>query len=399
MTRVYQRPQAAGPRTRALVIGAGGYPHAKGADASVPVLSDLSSVGHGVRDFVTKLIRDWRDDLFAPLGSVDFLLSNAAKPGEAAVPATWSALGIDGEASDGAPIDAPSLVNVTRALNDALQGAALEDHFLFLCCGHGFWKEQRCFVLSDFGENPDNPWTRVILLDDFSNGIKQKRPRHQWLFFDCCSDMPQEVLEVRGAVGDPLIQPTKAGLQQARQQFGPHFQFGLASSTLGTQAFGMPDEPSRFCEMLMDAFEAAGAIERINDAWCVDQYGMQRAIDTYVDRKPDLANPDFYKYVTPVSSDAPSRMLLRRLPDAPTSRVIATSSPRTALRDADVTITRDGATQPVWRQARPQARVKLHIDVPARWHYHVTATFDGGNTQTKEIFAGLPLAEPVEFKV
>ena len=396
MTRVYQRldKDAPGePRTRALVVGAGRYPHAKGTHSNLPTLNDLSGVGHSIREFVAKLVRDWGNDLIAPLGTVDLLLSDAAYPGGA----RWRTLGVLGEAPDGTRLEAPTLANVNGALTTWLQDANTGDHLLFLCCGHGFWKDERCLVLADFGANVNNPWTSVIALDSFALGLRQQPPRTQWLFFDCCSDIPEPVLTSLGLVGDPLIGLTVKGLATAQQQFGPVSQFGLASSTIGTQAFGIPDRPSRFCEMLIDALDGAGAVHHQHGIWWVDHRGIEDAVSSYAVRKPDLQDPAFYEFVTPISSDALGRMRFRRIADEPRSRLVAVSIPPIALKNATIVIKRKGTDQPSHTLLPPQRRAKLHVDLlPARQHYTVTATFDGVTRQV-EIFADLPLAERAEF--
>jgi len=377
---------------RALVIGAGHYPHANGAHPDVPALNDLSSAAASVYAFVGKLIRDWRNDLCAPLDTVDLLISDPAHPGGT----TWSALGVPGEAPDDTQIDAPTLTNVNAALVAWLQADA-NDHLLFLCCGHGFWKEERCFVLADFGTNVNNPWTSVIALDSFALGLRQRPPRTQWLFFDACSDIPEPVLTSLGVVGDPLIRLTAKGLATAQQELGPVSQFGLASSTIGTQAFGIPGSPSRFCEMLIDALDGAGAVLHQQGAWWIDQRGIEDAVGTYALRKPDLEDPSFYEFVTPISSDAPGRMLFRRVAEEPSSCLVAASLPPIALKNATVVIKREGADEPSFRLLPPQRRAQLHVGLlPARQHYTVTATFDGLTRQV-ETFADLPLAERAEF--
>jgi len=396
MTRVYHRldeNMPGEPRTRALIIGAGRYPHAKGTNPDIPELDDLSSVGHSVREFVAKLVRDWGNDLAAPLGTVDLLISDAASPGGA----TWTALGVSGEAPDGTRLEAPTLANVNAALAAWLHADA-KDHLLFLCCGHGFWKDERCFVLPDFGANVNNPWTSVIALDSFALGLRQHAPRTHWLFFDCCSDIPEPVLASLGMVGDPLIRLTVKGLARAQQQLGPVSQFGLASSTIGTLAFGIPDRPSRFCEMLIDALDGAGAVLHQHGIWWVDQRGIEDAVKSYAMRNPDLEDPTFYEFVTPISSDAPGRMLFRRVAEEPKSRLIVLSIPPIALKNATIVIKRECVDNPsIFTLLPPQRRAKLHVDLlPARQHYTVTAIFNGLTRQI-EIFADVPLAEPAEF--
>jgi hypothetical protein len=308
----------------------------------------------------------------------------------------WTALNVPGEVADGTEIDEPTLSNVKAALTASLQNATSNDTFIFLCCGHGFWKSEPCFVLSSFGDDQDNPWTSVIALDSFRLGLQQKPPRKQWLFFDCCRNIPTAVLEVLGSVGDPLVRSTASGLQAALSQFGLGSQFGMASATAGAVAFGIPGQPSRFCEMLFDALDGAGASKRDAGTWWIEQRGIEDAIRSYARRTPDLTNPEFYEAVLPISSDTSAPMRFRRILSEPRSRLIASSRPPIALKSAHMTIACDNAAPPIVLQA-PQKRALVHVDlVPARRNYMVTATFPDGE-KTVEVFADLPLAEPAEF--
>jgi hypothetical protein len=287
MTRVYQRPPGggpAGPQARALIIGAGRYPDAKAGKPGIPQLFDLTSVAPSTMAFVSKLVRDWADTLLVPLGSVDLLLSDPASPAGA----TWPGLGVAGEIAPGSTIGEAKLGEVKQAFTDSLRNAAPEDVFLFMCCGHGFWRGGGgYFVLSDFGALEDNPWANVVSLRSFSLGLRQKPPRNQWVFFDCCSDFPDEVLRTLGEVGDPLIQPSVDGITRAQRQFGTLWQYGMGSSTIGQQAFGLPNSPSRFSEMLIEALDGAGAVSRTGGEWWVDQVGIEQAIKTYWQRKTE----------------------------------------------------------------------------------------------------------------
>lgn len=375
---------------RALVIGAGRYPYAKVPTSESPALADLTSVGPSVRKFLRKLLVEWKDDLVVPLESVELLLSETAQPGGS----VWETLGVAGEAAVGTGIEEPTLQKAELAFQRSLDGAGIQDHFLFLCCGHGFWKAEPCFVLSDFNENRNNPWSRVIALRQLSQGLRQKKPRSQWLFCDCCSDIPPQILNALGNVGDPVIQPNAEKLAEALG-FGQLAQYAIASATPGSQAFGIPNKPTRFCEMLIEALDGAGAISKLNGQWMVDHRGIEAAIRSYAQRTPDLADPEFYTYVSPISSDLPKRMYLRKTAHPPKSYFVAYSKPKPALKKASIKITQLGSPAPIWEKT-PAARAKLHIELPPRVTYKVSAVFDGNVTKEVEIFADLPQAEPDE---
>ena len=374
---------------RVLILGAGRYPNAKRGTTRRPKLNDLESVGPSIWAFVTKLLREWKDELEVPVGRVDLLLSETAQPEGS----QWSPLGVQGEVAAGTRIDEPTLANVNAALAASLEGAEVQDHFLFLCCGHGFWKTHSFFLLTDFGAT-SNPWTAVIDLDGFRLGLSQEKPRFQWLFFDCCKDIPEAVLTTLSNIGDPLIQTNAEEIVRANR-LGALSQFGLASAVPGQQEFGIPGKPSRFCEMLIEALDGAGAISKRNAKWWVDDRGITDAVRSYAQRNPDLPDPDFYKAALPISNDMPWRMRFRAVGAEPKSRLVAFSKPRPAMKAANIAVLCDGNPEPIWSR-RPAGRAKILIELPARLPCTIAATFSDGNTRQLDVYGALPVAEPEE---
>jgi hypothetical protein len=341
MTRVYQNPApppAGSAQTRVLIIGAGRYPFAQSETARKPKLKHLESVGPSIRTFLTKLLCDWSSDLCAPLATIDLLLSESDSPDGS----VWPGLSVPGEVATGTRIDEPTLPKVNEALNASLDGATVDDHFLFLCCGHGFWKTQSFFILSDFGSNERNPWDAVIDLDGFRIGLAQEKPRYQWLFFDCCKDIPDAVLRTLSNIGTPLIETNAEEIAKANK-LGALSQFGLSSAAIGERAFGIPGKPSRFFEMLIDALGGAGAVSRSDGKWWINDRGITDAVRSYALRHPELTDPEFYKTAMPISNDMPGRLSFRSVVNAPKSRLVVFSSPRTAMRDAELVVLCDGS--------------------------------------------------------
>jgi hypothetical protein len=326
------------------------------------------------------------------LATVDLLLSETQN----SAGSQWSTLGLAGEAPAGTRIDEPTLLNVKQALGSCLNDAGVRDTFLFLCCGHGFWKTNAYFVLSDFGADRNNPWVSVIDLTGFRMGLYQEKPRSQWLFWDCCSDIPGSILSTFSNIGDPLIANNAEEFARANR-FGPISQCGLASSAPGQKAFGISEKPSRFCEMLVEALGGAGAISKTDGDWWVDDRGLVDATRSYAKRYPDLPDPDFYKFAMPLSNDMPYRLRFRRIAQEPKSRLIAFSKPRPALKSAHVEVLHDSAPNPVWSK-KPAGRAKLPIEIPARLWCNVTATFPSGKKHKIPVFGALPIAEPEEYE-
>lgn len=398
MTRVFQSPDKT-KGLRALVVGAGLYAHAKVATDKAPALKPLTSVAPSVNEFVRRLLTSWRPELALDLLSIDLLLDDPLRPDGV----TWPGYGVVGEAAAGLAIDPPTMDKLDAALQAAIKDATADEGLLLFFCGHGFSRTSRYYVAADFGKS-GNPWSKVVDLSALELGLRQIPPRTQWLFWDCCADIPMEILESLGPIGDPLIPPRASRISAAERAYGMLSRFGVASAPPGEQAFGIADLPSRFTEMLMEAIEGSGATRtRNNGVWWVDDSGMRDAIQTYAQRHPDLDDPRFYVFVTPFSSDAPQRMSLRRLATAPKSLLIASCASRpVALKNAHVTVAPDDDVggAPVFVQAPPPPgqRAIIHVPVPARRSYKVTVVFNGDTApQTRVCYADLPLAEAAEF--
>lgn len=396
MTEVYRSPNAQ-QGLRVVIAGAGAYPAAIANDA-VPALSDLTSVAPSVMTFVERLLTTWRDRLSMDLLSVQLLLSDPGQSGGA----EWPGFGVDGEAANGTAVQAATRDNIETALTEALNGASGDDGLLLFFCGHGFSKVSRFFLPSDFGQG-GNPWIRAIDLDGLALALRQEPPRTQWLFWDCCADIPFEVLDALGPIGDSLLAPRASSIAAATTAYGPLSRFGVVSAPIGVQAFGVAGAPSRFTEMLVEGIDGAGAVRRDNGVWYVDDRGLVEALTTYAKRHPDLPDPAFYSFITPFTSDAPNRMKLATAA-APTSVLVAVSAPqRSGLKQAKIKIMREGAAvgeAPAYQRDQPGSTAQLCVKLPPRQTYTVTAIFDpkgAAREQVRIAFADLPLAEAVEF--
>jgi hypothetical protein len=402
VTRVFKSPFSE-KGLRVLAVGAGAYPHAKSGTQDLPVLHDLTSVEPSVMSFVQRLLKEWRSELAMDLISVDLLLSDPDHPDGMA----WPGFGVSGEIEQGTPIELSTFTNFEKALAETLYNTSGEDGLLLFLCGHGFFRASRYFVLSDFGKRPSNPWSEVIDLDALGLGLRQEPPRTQWLFWDCCADIPNGVLDPLGNIGNPVIQPKASRISVATTRYGALSRFGISSAALGEQAFGIPGASSRFTEMLLEAIQSAGAVRAIGGVWWVDHLGIIEAMQTYAQRHPELEDSSLYSFATPFSSDSPQRIPFRRLSASPSSILIAKSVPqRRALKDAEVRIEIDGSpgAEPVYKQNPPRPKSAIiRVPVPPLQHYKITAIFENGEgqrqCQVRSCFAYLPLAEAVEFEV
>lgn len=394
MTRVYKSAADAG--FRVLIVGAGAYPNAKAGTGNVPILKDLQSIGPSVLAFVGSLLGPWHSSLSAPLVSIDLLLNGPEFPGAA----TWTGYGREGEVAAGTQIEEPTQPNIVQALAALKHEGTVDDTLLLLFCGHGFSREERFFLPSDFGTGL-NPWSPAIKLDQLALGLRQFNPRVQWLFWDCCADIPQEALDVIGDVGSGLIGVSAAELASASRSFGELNRFGIASSPVGAVAYGIAGQPSRFMEMLIEAVDQVGATRKSGGDWWITDRGLVDALQTYVQRHPEL-DESFYSFVMPFNSDAMAPMRLRKLAQPPVSTLITRSDPRPFLVAADLKIARAGAPpgEYVYNNHPPRTQSVFCCQVPAQLHYTVSAQFNGQEgAKIATVFADLPVADAVEFAV
>lgn len=401
MTRVYTAPSKT-KGLRVLLVGAGVYPDTKKGRPEIPFLDDLTSVAPSIMTFAERLLTTWHNTLATDLLTIDVLLSDPAQPAGAA----WPGFGTAGEVAALTPISPANFDNIDQALLNARAGAGADEALLLLFCGHGFSKTDRYFVAADFGLG-GNPWGRkVVNLTKLDLALQQELPRTVWLFWDCCADLPMEILDALGEVGDSLIQPLASKLSAAIASKGRSSRFGIASSALGAKAFGVPGQATRFTEMLVEALDGAGATKPIDGTWWVDHVGIQDAMQSYVKRHPELKNPEFYIFSTPFSSDAPERMRYRALTAPPMSFLLVSSAPRKgALKQMRLSVLPDGEEDdlkavPGFEPKQPDTALVCY-KLPPRKTYTVKAVAlaDGATAQRLSCFADLPLADPAEFQV
>ena len=401
MTRVYEAGGAGATGLRVLLVGAGHYPKAKGQGGQSPAVEDLGSVAPSILALASKVLGTWRDDFTAPLLSLDVLLSDPDHPAGSA----WPGFGVAGEVAPGTPVDPATLDKIAEAIDAVAVAADRDDTLFILFCGHGVSKGKRYFLASDFGARLQAPWEKVVDLTELELGLRQTPARTQWLFWDCCADVPSDILDVLGSIGNGIITPLASELAKANS-YKDLSRFGIASSPLTGEAFGVPGEPSRFIEMLIEAVDGAGASgKRHQGRYCVDEDGIIAALRSFSKRKFNLDNPGFYAFITPYASEAPERMVLRRTAEAPTSLLIARAQPRPrALKESRVVITPCGGGPAAFDKKPPQAQAVLYVSLPALQEFDVVAIPGDGeigdpHAVTRVSFSWAPLAEEVEFEL
>ena len=330
--------------------------------------------------------------------SVDLLLNDPSQPGGA----TWPGNDVMGEAARGLAIDPPTMDNLDAALKAVVKDAAADEGLLLLFCGHGFSRTSRYYVASDFGET-GSPWSRVVDLSALELGLRQIPPRTQWLFWDCCADIPMEILDALGPIGGPLIQPRGSKISAAETAYGKLSRFGVASAPPGEQAFGVASAPSRFTEMLIEAVEGSAPPEP-------EQRRLVGRRQRHARRDPDLCAAS-----SRTGRPAVLRLHYALLLRCPAAHPVSAPCQGTEIDTHRVLRAQAGCAEerarhshsrqrcednPIFVQNPPGASAVIHVPVPARRSYKVTAVFNtGAAAQTRVCYADLPLAEAAEFEL
>lgn len=386
MTRVFEQDAPDGG-VRILILGVGSYPNAKVARPTVPVLDDLSSATQSALDLLDRLLGPWRGRFDKPIRSID-MLANA--------PGSPDGLEVPDENGDPLEVEAPTIAAIVEAKKRWLKDAGPKDMLIFYACGHGFWVPSlvgRTLAASDFGEDPDNPWTAVVALDDFQLALGERAPRSQWLFFDCCANTPSEALKATSPRPNALL-VTMAGERQVMIELhGPLEQVRFATSTIGAQAYGKDGRASRFMETLLEACDGSAYLIDHEDEWWIDSQTLGRSILSFGKRIAPTEEEDYFTFPQVSETDAETIPRFMRRATPSDCILLARSVPAYRLSEAHLAVTCPPDPTPLGEQ--PAGGDTPFRQVVAAWdHYEVTATFPEGS-QTRPKRAQPPLTEVV----
>lgn len=306
MTTVFEKV-GDGPRTHAFVIGVGAYPHCATYDRGGPL-------GSVVRRFTpvkapprsASALSDWlvkhqADNDFAPLGSVELLMS--------------------GEST----VDAPTRSNFEDAFwrwyhrcDERADNVAL-----FFFSGHGCAAEDQLVLLEDFGISAGNPFNEALQVGALHRGMGQCKARVQCYFVDACRTVPEELL--------------RAGTISAYSVIQPMLPYNPASASVyyatrpGATAPGADSGPTPFTKALLQALEGGAATNTNGDLWEVRTDLLTRAMDAVIEWETGKEQG--------ITASPLHGAVLRHLSGAPTVPFRLGCSPREALGQASLTLT------------------------------------------------------------
>ena len=365
MTRIYEADQAAGG-VRLLIIGAAHYPHAQQTKPKVPKLANIGSAAQSAIDLATKAMTDWHALFPKPVASIDLLVNDAAN----ADGITFACPGVTA-----IKVGAPSLPNIAAARTRWLDGVRPGDIPIFYCCGHGIWLPSlgRTFLASDFGADPETVWPNAISIDLFIEGMGDKAPRQQWLIFDCCANQAPPALRNSRPAVNPLVESTEGLRKTMVDIHGPLAQAVIASSSLGSLAFGRPNGRSRFMDVFVEACSGSGFRDQVDDGrWQLSVQGLEAAMSSYRFRIAPFADSGYYTFARLTTSDAEEPPVLMLRADPADCTLLVTSEPPIKVKQGTLDILKAGVR--VDGQAPgPAAEERFRRTVDAFDMYRVSA--------------------------
>ena len=255
MTLVYKQDRT-GPKTHALVIGCGRFSMFPSGEIDRP------ATVAGARGIIA-FLRDHAEDLVAPLGSIEVLLSDpAAKPGldslarGAADPRTDELVG------------AASYDKARLAGRDWLGRFEAGDHLLFYMSSHGVVDNalSAIAILEDFRSNPDAPFSDAIDVSQLGRGLSSKPAGAYWVFLDACQEITDLVNQPDGSGALMLLTPQ---IQKLANPNGTPC-LCLAGSRFGGRAWAPNgNAPPFFTQALLDAMTRSGVTKVPKLGWVV----------------------------------------------------------------------------------------------------------------------------------
>jgi hypothetical protein len=262
-----------GPATHVAIIGVGDYPHLLDGsgektdhhDGMSQLTSPPVSARHLADWFITKYHNPDK-----PLGTVTLLCSESIE-----LKYSNPVSNID------YTIAKATLKNVKTALRAWKKHCDKNEENItfFFYCGHGISQGQdMALLMSDYGEDNDNPFDGAIDFKTFQERMKRNcLATHQIYIVDACRVSTDTLIETFGEVGDTILS-------------GPGTESAISTifySTLaGAKAYGKKDKPSSFTTMLLKALNGGGAHDQNND-WRISTTRLKEAIDLFMKRAAD----------------------------------------------------------------------------------------------------------------
>ncbi|MGW0821312.1 caspase family protein [Streptomyces sp. NPDC002845] len=266
------------PRTHALVIGVGKYPHLAGGESPVPDpdgMRQLSSPPVSARAFATWLLTEYHAP-DKPLGSLSLLLSEE-RPALFVNPRTGTAHEVE-------------VATIDRVVEEVKQwhdrgDSHVGNRLVFYFCGHGVSQgEDMALLAADIFGDRYNPLNGALDFSGLMNGLQQCRASEQVFFVDACRANSDVLIERSGG---RFAGRTPLGAGARPRELPRRFHIPYYATLAGDRSHARPGQVSLFTEALLRSLAGAGSDDPEGD-WRVTTPRLVTAIDHFM-RQPRFA--------------------------------------------------------------------------------------------------------------
>jgi len=266
------------PRTHALVIGVGKYPHLAGGEAPVADsdgMRQLSSPPVSARALATWLLAEYNDPQ-RPLGSVALLLSEE-QPAPFTDPRTQTAH----------DVDVATIDNILAAITEWYDrgDSNVDNRLVFYFCGHGVSQgDDMALLAADIFADEHNPLNGALDFGGLMNGLKRCKASQQVFFVDACRSNSDVLIESSGTrfAGRTPLGAGARPLDLPRRFHIPYF-----ATLAGDRSHARPGQVSVFTEALLKSLAGAASDDPEGD-WRVNTSHLLEAIDHFM-HQPQFA--------------------------------------------------------------------------------------------------------------
>ena len=347
-----------GPRTHAIVIAVGHYPHLRnGQHPRFPGMGELESPPHSAFEFAEWFLTEY-DNPSAPRGTLDLYVSASSTPYQLKRP--------NGTTID---IDPADKAHVTAGIDQWAERVDqdLDDIALFFFCGHGVSAgSHNGLLLQDFFANPKAMFRNALDIDGLKDAMAICKARRQIFFSDACRNTPSGIDQAvqDGGIGDAVLTGERKKSRHGAID-APIFYSALA----GQQAYGRRGKSSVFTAALLESLRRGAAVKE-GGVWQIRTRRMHDSLNVNLRR---ICRQEKVPYAGASQEDG-SDFELHNLSSLPKIPVVVRCAPDHAIAQADLAYTsRTGAVT-----ARPtRAPDVWDVDVDADW-YEFRADFAPG---------------------
>ncbi|WP_020160040.1 caspase family protein [Methylobacter marinus] len=355
-----------GPQIHALIIGVGAYPYLHDPKyqsfrnklpADLRNLEPLPSAPLSALELVRWLKSEY-DNSSVPLGTIECLLSDPARPAE------FTAMS--------ATID-----NIQDAFDRWYErcDADIGNTALFYYCGHGFMKTSTALLSEDFGHHPHEPFVDTINFDSMEMGMRGCNASTQLFFADACRQIPRTALQMINDLPSRSLVSSLAGSFKIRRMLRAN------AAVPNTQAHTRSGQITQFTRALLQSLEGQGSERGPGGQWVVTINGLNNAIHDAVDRL--LLIPGTPDQSCEIRTEKGSKHIIHVLPGVPEVPIRIGCRPNEVIGFAVLSLNRVRDATVVKVRVPPQPQ-PWELTVPAD-QYLVTASFADNSYPCKSL--------------